>query len=200
VTEVGDFADILRRRLFDAEPASEVLTATADKHRRLLADPHWVKGVWEATDSTWRQNWDAQVAQCYPFHPMLMNTAKQEWSQVTGFQRVRSTIRIFAASVYALQQRGLAGEWVPDLIGPGDLPLSDSAVREALLGSGLVDDERTIANYRSLAEIEVVNATDTSGTARRQDSPALRHTPAANRPCGSNTIPAPANAATAIHS
>ena len=33
------------------------------------------------------------------------------------------------------------------------------AVREALLGSGLVEDDRTIANYRSLAEIEVVNTT-----------------------------------------
>jgi len=30
---------------------------------------------------------------------MLMALAKEEWSQVTGFQRVRSTIRIFAATV-----------------------------------------------------------------------------------------------------
>lgn len=169
VTEVGDFADILRRRLFDAEPAGEVLAATAAKYRGLLNDPNWVKSVWDAIGSDWRRDWDDQVATCYPFHPMLMNVAKQEWSQVTGFQRVRSTIRIFAASVFALQQRGLAGEWVPDLIGPGDLPLSDSGVREALLGSGLVEDERTIANYRSLAEIEVVNADTRSGTARRQD-------------------------------
>jgi len=58
---------------------------------------------------------------------------------------------------------------VPALIGPGDLPLSDSAVREALLESGLVEDDRTIANYRSLAEREVVNNDQTSGTARRQD-------------------------------
>ena len=95
--------------------------------------------------------------------------AKDEWSRVTGFQRVRSTIRIFAATVYALQQRGKAGEWAPALIGPGDLPLSDSTVREALLGSGLVEDDRTIANYRSLAEIEIVNHDGSTGTARRQD-------------------------------
>ena len=89
-----------------------------------------------------------------------MAIAREEWSQVTGFQRVRSTIRIFAATVYAQQQRGKAGDWAPALIGPGDLPLSDSAVREALLGSGLVEDDRTIANYRSLAELEVVNNDD----------------------------------------
>src|SRR6185437_13786378 len=125
--------------------------------------------VWGATGSDWRARWDEQVAACYPFHPMLMAIAKDEWSKVTGFQRVRSTIRIFAATVFAQQQRGKAGEWVPTLIGPGDLPLSDSTVREALLGSGLVEDERTIANYRSLAEIEVVNNDGTAGTARQQD-------------------------------
>ncbi|MGW6197288.1 DUF499 domain-containing protein [Kribbella sp. NPDC055110] len=169
VTEVGDFANILRRRLFDADPPAEVLAATAALYRPVLDDKAWTKSVWEATGADWRRRWDDEVAACYPFHPMLMSVAKEEWSKVTGFQRVRSTIRIFAATVYAQQQRGKAGQWVPALIGPGDLPLSDSAVREALLGSGLVEDERTIANYRSLAEIEVVNHDSTAGTARRQD-------------------------------
>lgn len=169
VTEVGDFADILRRRLFDAEPAAEVLAATAAMYRPVLDDKSWTKNVWAPTGSDWRARWDEEVAACYPFHPMLMAIAKEEWSKVTGFQRVRSTIRIFAATVYAQQQRGKAGDWVPALIGPGDLPLSDSAVREALLGSGLVEDDRTISNYRSLAEIEVVNNDGTAGTARRQD-------------------------------
>ncbi|MFB4294840.1 DUF499 domain-containing protein [Nonomuraea sp. ATR24] len=169
VTEVSDFAEILRRRLFDAEPAAEVLVSTAAMYRPVLEDKSWTKHVWGATGTDWRARWAEQVAACYPFHPMLMAIAKDEWSKVTGFQRVRSTIRIFAATVYAQQQRGKAGEWVPALIGPGDLPLSDSAVREALLGSGLVEDDRTISNYRSLAEIEVVNNDGTAGTARQQD-------------------------------
>ncbi|SHN46910.1 DUF499 domain-containing protein [Cryptosporangium aurantiacum] len=169
VTEVGDFADILRRRLFEAEPAAEVLSATASEYRPIFKEKAWAKNVWDATGNSWQQDWEKQVAECYPFHPMLMSIAKEEWSKVTGFQRVRSTIRIFAATVFAQQQRGRVGEWVPSLLGPGDLPLSDSAVREALLGSGLVEDERTIANYRSLAEIEVVNHDGTSGTARKQD-------------------------------
>jgi hypothetical protein len=169
VTEVGDFADILRRRLFDAEPAAEVVTATADLYRPVFADRGWTKQVWDPIGANWRRQWDQQVAACYPFHPMLMDLAKEEWSKVTGFQRVRSTIRIFAATVYAQQERGKAGEWVPALIGPGDLPLSDSVVREAILGSGLVEDERTIANYRALAEIEIIDHDETSGAARRQD-------------------------------
>ena len=169
VTEAGDFADILRRRLFDAEPAAEVLAATADLFDPVLADHAWEKHVWEPIGADWRRHWSTEVATCYPFHPMLMSLAKEEWSKVTGFQRVRSTIRIFAATVYAQQQRGKAKEWVPALIGPGDLPLSDSTVREALLGSGLVEDDRTIANYRSLAEIEIANHDRSSGTACQQD-------------------------------
>src|SRR5215213_2450892 len=169
VTEVGDFADILRRRLFDGEPAGEVLAATAAQYQAIHDDSAWRKNVWEQIGAGWSDDWERRVAKCYPFHPYLMALAREEWSQVTGFQRVRSTIRIFAATVYAQQQRGKAGEWVPMLIGPGDLPLSDSAVREALLGSGLVEDDRTIANYRSLAEIEVVNNDQTAGNARRQD-------------------------------
>lgn len=169
VTEVGDFADILRRRLFDSEPTAEVMVATAAQYEPVFADKGWSKNVWDTIGATWRSRWNDEVTACYPFHPMLMSLAKDEWSKVTGFQRVRSTIRIFAATVYAQQERGKAGEWVPALIGPGDFPLSDSAVREAILGSGLVEDERTIANYRSLAEMEVVNHAGDSGTARRQD-------------------------------
>jgi hypothetical protein len=169
VTEVSDFASILRRRLFDSDPAAEVLAATANQYQAMLSDKTWSKNVWDSISADWRQRWSEEVTACYPFHPMLMAMAKEEWSQVTGFQRVRSTIRIFAATVFAQQQRGKAGEWVPALIGPGDLPLSESAVREALLGSGLVEDDRTIANYRSLAEIEIVNNDGTRGTARSQD-------------------------------
>jgi hypothetical protein len=169
VTEAGDFASILRRRLFDAEPAAEVVSATASLYNPVLTDKAWSKQVWDPIGADWRGNWEARVAACYPFHPMMLTLATEEWSKVTGFQRVRSTIRIFAATVYVQQQRGKAGKWAPTLIGPGDLPLSDSTVREAILGSGLVEDDRTIANYRSLAEVEIVNHDDSSGTARRQD-------------------------------
>jgi hypothetical protein len=169
VTEAGDFADILRRRLFDQQPASEVLVATAKQFTASLNDKSWAKGVWEPLGPQWLGNWEPEVRRCYPFHPMLMSLASDEWSKVTGFQRVRSTIRIFASSVYSLQQRAKAGGWAPLLIGPGDLPLSEPNVREAILGSGLVEDERTNANYRALAEVEIVNGEDSAGTARRAD-------------------------------
>ncbi len=169
VTANADFADILRRRLFDQAPAAEVVAATAAASIGILVDKAWTKSVWENLGAPWLRTFPAEVARTYPFHPMLMYLAEQEWAQVTGFQRVRSTIRIFAATVYALQQRGKHGQWAPLLVGPGDLPLSNNNVREAILGSGLVGDDRTIANFRALAENEIVNQDDSGGAARRLD-------------------------------
>lgn len=175
VTANADFADILRRRLFDRPPPGEVLAATAELYQPVLADRAWVRNVWSNIVAPWLDNFADAVARTYPFHPQLMHLAEHEWATVSGFQRVRSTIKIFAATVYALQQRGKTGQWAPLLIGPGDLLLSDNNIREAILGSGLVGDDRTIGNYRSLAENEVVSHADDSGAARRLD---LSRTPA----------------------
>jgi hypothetical protein len=169
VTANADFADILRRRLFDQSPPSEVVTATAAAFGGIMADKPWTKSVWDNLTFPWLKNFSNEVARTYPFHPMLLHLAEQEWAQVAGFQRVRSTMRIFAATVYAWQQRARSGEWAPLLIGPGDLPLSNNNVREAILGSGLVGDDRTIANFRALAENEIVNQDDTGGAARSLD-------------------------------
>lgn len=169
VTANADFADILRRRLFDQAPPEEIVVAAAHAFDGIHTDKPWTKNVWDNIPGTWRSDFAHEVRRTYPFHPMLMHLAEHEWATVTGFQKVRSTIRIFAASVYALQQRGKKGNWAPALIGPGDLPLSNNNVREAILGSGLVGDQRTVANFRALAENEIVNQNDDGGAARRLD-------------------------------
>ena len=109
------------------------------------------------------------VARCYPFHPSLIELAEHEWSAHTGFQRVRSTIQIFATTVYAQTKSAEAGEWVPALIGPGDLPLSNPDVVNAVLTSGLLEDDRIVSSYREIAGTEVVDTTDSRGTAREKD-------------------------------
>ena len=114
-------------------------------------------------------DWEDEVSRCYPFHPQLISLAEQEWAKLSGFQKVRSTIRIFAATVYTLSQRAEAGEWAPLLIGPGDLPLSQDRVREAIIGSGLIADPRTQSNYRSLASADIVSGDDQTGSARVLD-------------------------------
>ena len=169
VNENADFAAILRRRLFEGAPAPDVLAQTVATYRAVLDDAGWKRDVFGALSAPWVAAFDAEATRTYPFHPQLMHLAEHEWANLAGFQKVRSTIRVFAATVYALAARASRGEWVPLFIGPGDLPLSDDTVRESVLGSGLITDATAEANYRSLAQNDIVNLTDDGGCARRLD-------------------------------
>jgi uncharacterized protein DUF499 len=175
VNENADFTSILRRRLF-AAPVSQ---ADADKARAeaiaalapILEQGAWKSRVFGLLNGNWTRRFAAEVERTFPFHPQLMDLAETEWANLAGFQQVRSTIMIFAATVYALTQRAKKGEgeWVPLLIGPGDLPLSDPLVRDAVITSGLIKDLMTQNNYRSIAQSDIVNLEDNDGTARRLD-------------------------------
>lgn len=171
VNENADFAAILRRRLFDQPPVKEVVDATVAGFMPVLQDKGWRGKVLDQITGPWvdTASFPAQTARAYPFHPQLMHMAESEWANMTGFQKVRSTIRVFAATVWALQRRAKSGQWVPALIGLGDLPLNEPTVRESILGSGLITDPKTAANYRSLSQNDIVSVDDTAGAARLID-------------------------------
>jgi Predicted ATPase (AAA+ superfamily) len=168
INDNTDFAAILRRRLFDGTAPAEVLTATSIAFTSKMTGP-WSAKVFDLVPATASSDFAEEVARCYPFHPQLMAMAEQEWAKLAGFQRVRSTIRIFAATAHSQYRRGKAGEWAPLLVGPGDLPLSDPTVREAVINSGLIVDTRTQANYRQIASADIVAADDKRGAARELD-------------------------------
>ncbi len=168
INDNTDFAAILRRRLFESTPPAEVVAATSRVFANSMQGP-WKTKVFDAVGTRWTREWEDEVARCYPFHPQLITLAEQEWAKLSGFQKVRSTIRIFAATVYTLAKRAEAGEWAPLLIGPGDLPLSEDKVREAIIGSGLITDPRAQSNYRSLASADIVSGDDQTGSARILD-------------------------------
>ena len=173
VNENADFTSILRRRLF-ATPVSQADADKATAEAIASLEPIMEQGAWKsrvfgALNGNWTRRFAAEVARTFPFHPQLMDLAETEWANLAGFQQVRSTFMIFAATVYALAQRAKRDEWVPVLIGPGDLPLSDQLVRDAVVTSGLIKDLMTQNNYRSIAQSDIVNLEDTDGTARRLD-------------------------------
>jgi Protein of unknown function (DUF499) len=169
VNENADFSAILRRRLFMQPPADEVLLATAAEFASIMGDKAWKAKVLDVLAAPWVSQFSDEIARTYPFHPQLMYLAEHEWANMAGFQKVRSTIRVFAATVYAQYKRAEAGDWAPLLIGPGDLPLSDGNVRESILGSGLISDTKTQANYRSIAQNDIVGLDDLTGAARLLD-------------------------------
>lgn len=168
VTSNTDFAAILRRRLFENQAPAEVVSATTAAFDAAISDP-WRQKVFAVLQRASRADFASEVARCYPFHPSLIALAEQEWAPIAGFQKVRSTIKIFAATAYALARRGKDGHWAPALIGVGDLPLSSTEVRESITGSGLIADARTQANYRGIASADIIGDDEKTGAARRLD-------------------------------
>jgi hypothetical protein len=156
VNEDTDFTAILRRRLFNNAPDQGVTRATAKAYATVMNDKGWAK-TFDAVGAAWVKNWSAEVERSYPFHPQLMHLAEQEWAKHSGYQNVRATIRVFAATIYAWSQRAASGHWAPSLIGPGDLPLWDSSVRESILGSGLISDSSLEQNYRSIMQGDITS-------------------------------------------
>jgi hypothetical protein len=168
VTSNTDFVSILRRRLFENEPSGKAVSTTVQKFESAMTGS-WRSSVFSHLTRTGTTGFDDEVKRCFPFHPDLIRLVEHEWGTLAGYQKVRSTIRIFAATANALQRRAANNEWTPLLIGAGDLVMSDSAVREAVIGSGLIADPKNQANYRGIAENEVVDSSDTKGSARQID-------------------------------
>jgi hypothetical protein len=168
VTSNTDFAAILRRRLFENQAPAEVISATAAMFDGAISGS-WRQKVFAALPRTSRADFATEIARCFPFHPSLIALAEQEWAPIAGFQKVRSTIKIFAATAFALARRGKDGDWAPALIGVGDLPLSSAEVRESIIGSGLIADARTQANYRGIASADIIGDDEDTGAARLLD-------------------------------
>ncbi len=186
VTEAQDFASIIQRRLFETitrtlpvgDVANAYLTAAEHGWRETVMDklgPN--RGAGGFAD---------RVAATYPFHPDLMRLVREEWSQVQNFQRVRSTVAIFARTALHWFHEHKAGRWSPTLIGVGDIPLT--VALEQVLSSGLLmNNDRAIQGYRSVATTDITSSDGTGGRAvlvdqrlraagvtARQTSPAVR--------------------------
>jgi Protein of unknown function (DUF499) len=169
VTEAQDFASIIQRRLF--EHTGKPLPVT-----------DLVRSYAVATDISWRDKvleklgpnrgpagFAERVAATYPFHPELMRLVQQEWSQVQNFQRVRSTVAIFARTVLHWVIEHRAGRWAPALIGVGDIPLTSAL--ELVLSSGLLmNNDRAIQGYRSVATTDITSTDGTGGRAIAVDA------------------------------
>jgi hypothetical protein len=177
VTETGDFSAIIRRRIFEQTSVRMPVAQIAKGfHAAVSKDQAWrdqvldrlgpAKGLAALTD---------RIAHTYPFHPDLMDLVQNEWGKAQGFQRVRSTVAIFALAALHWSRMANGGEWAPPLIGVGDLPIGglrgtgkvpQARCLDALLNSGLLlGNDRAIQGYRAVATTDVTSADGASGRA-----------------------------------
>jgi hypothetical protein len=177
VTETGDFAAIIRRRIFEQTKVKLPVAQLAKSFQKMIdKDPAWGqqvldrlgpgKGVGTLAD---------RIAETYPFHPDLMDLVRNEWGKAQGFQRVRSTVAIFALTALHWSRTAKGKEWTPSLIGVGDLPIGgikgtgkipQARCLDALLNSGLLlGNDRAIQGYRAVATTDITSADGGSGRA-----------------------------------
>jgi hypothetical protein len=168
VTEAADFAAILYRRLFVPPEGPPPIDEIAASWREGTAGA-WETQVFDRLGAGRSlAGFRERLASSYPFHPDLMGLVKDDWSRHAGFQRVRSTVSIFALTVYHWMAEHRAGRYSPEVIGVGDLPLQ--VVLESILSSGLLHgNERAIQGFRQVASNDVVTQDGAGGRAREID-------------------------------
>ncbi|MFL6208742.1 MAG: ATP-binding protein [Pyrinomonadaceae bacterium] len=130
---VGDdeIVYVIKRRLLAKEPnaahAAEVARIFQDvvtKQRRASASAAAEQEQAETEGARLRD----QIKIAYPFHPATLDVMRGRWTSVPAFQRTRGALRFIAACLRSVKKRGPAGA----LLGPGDIPLHDAEVRNAL--------------------------------------------------------------------
>jgi hypothetical protein len=166
VSESKDFLSIIRRRLF-VSPPDEALVSEAVAAFQIEVNDSWREQVFDrlpgGRNLTTVTN---RLGAAYPFHPDLVSLVQDEWSTTVGFQRVRSTVRIFAATLLHWFQVHAAGDWVPPIVGIGDLPLNGHDVLDNILNSGLLlGTEMAMQGFANLASTDVISLSGTTGRA-----------------------------------
>lgn len=164
VSEAQDFAAIIQRRIFERTNARVPTQELAAAYTKAATQP-WREQVFEKLGSNRGLTGFAnRVARAYPFHPDLMALVQEEWSQHAGFQRVRSTVAIFAATAHHWVQEHAAGRWTPTLIGVGDLPVT--VVNEDVLSSGLLHgNDKAVQGFRQVVATDISSKDGARGRA-----------------------------------
>ncbi|MEA4910152.1 MAG: Swt1 family HEPN domain-containing protein [Anaerolineaceae bacterium] len=142
--------EIVRRRLF--EPLSDPAQfKDRDVVARTFADFYRVQSA-EFPPECHDADYEARLKAAYPIHPEIFDRLYTDWSTLVKFQRTRGVLRLMAAVIHSLWEKGdrnplilpanipiddprvqfeltryLSDNWVPviekDVDGPGSLPL-----------------------------------------------------------------------------
>lgn len=96
---------VVQRRLFDALGDSAVVAKVAGEYGELLrtdlqAQAETEDARREAADAA--EHLEQRIAECYPFHPELIDLMYQRWGSLPSYQRTRGALQFLATVVHAL--------------------------------------------------------------------------------------------------
>lgn len=140
VNEVGEIAEVVRRRLFDdLGPESKrraVAKAYADWcfERRAQLPPEWTAVDTLKTDAKAREHLQQLFESCYPFHPATLHVFQRKWQTLPPYQQTRGTLAMLAQWVSWTYREGFEHARKEPLITLGSAPLEDPSFRTLVLG------------------------------------------------------------------
>lgn len=114
--------EIVRRRLF--EPLSAEMFKQRDLTARAFADLYRAQAA-EFPPDCRTGDYEKRIQAAYPIHPEIFDRLYTDWSTLVKFQRTRGVLRLMAAVIHSLWEKGDRSP----LILPSTIPIDDPRVQ-----------------------------------------------------------------------
>jgi predicted AAA+ superfamily ATPase len=118
--------EIVRRRLFEPLPGSDAYK-DRDVVARAFADLYRSQKQ-EFPPESGESDYENRLKTAYPIHPEIFDRLYTDWSTLVKFQRTRGVLRLMAAVIHSLWERGDRNP----LILPSMIPIDDPRVQSEL--------------------------------------------------------------------
>ncbi len=118
--------EIVRRRLFEPMTDPEQFK-DRDVVARAFADLYRSQSQ-EFPPECWDSDYEKRLKAAYPIHPEVFDRLYTDWSTLVKFQRTRGVLRLMAAVIYSLWEKGDKNP----LILPANIAIDDQRVQSEL--------------------------------------------------------------------
>jgi predicted AAA+ superfamily ATPase len=115
--------EIVRRRLFEPLAGPEAYTQR-DVTARAFADQYRAQAA-EFPPECRSSDYEKRLQAAYPIHPEIFDRLYEDWSTLVKFQRTRGVLRLMAAVIHSLWEKGDRNP----LILPSTIPIDDPRVQ-----------------------------------------------------------------------
>lgn len=117
--------EIVRRRLFEPMRGDHfrLMDATAREFVEMYRSQQQ-----EFPPDCHESDYEKRIKAAYPIHPEVFDRLYEDWSTLVKFQRTRGVLRLMAAVIHSLWEKGDRNP----LIMPANIPLDDIRVRDEL--------------------------------------------------------------------
>jgi len=115
--------EIVRRRLFETLPGPDAYRQRDLTARAFMELYQSQKGEFPPECTT--ADYEKRIQAAYPIHPEIFDRLYTDWSTLVKFQRTRGVLRLMAAVIHSLWEKGDRNP----LILPSTIPIDDSRVQ-----------------------------------------------------------------------